>query len=274
MPFDHAAARPRKMLWFLLRGAASLPAVVLAVVIVLLAGPLRFSEPRARRVMTNIEFLVDVSGSMTSPYGDGTRYDGAMASILKFIDARKGDSFGLTVFGTDVLHWVPLTSDPSALKCAPEFLNPMKLPNWFGGGTMIGMGLENSMEALQARAEGERMIILLTDGYSFDLANGNDEVIARKLKAADIMVNCIHIDNSAPPDEVQLIASMTGGKTFSAGDPASLGAVFAAIDSLKKARMEQMSGESLDDFRPWCLAGGGLVLASILASFGLRFTPW
>ena len=162
MPYDHAAARPRKMLWFALRCASSLPAVTLAVIIVLLAGPMRFSEPRTRRVMTNIEFLVDVSGSMTAPYGDGNRYDGAMANIMKFIDARKGDSFGLTVFGTDVLHWVPLTSDPSAMKCAPEFLSPMKLPNWFGGGTMIGMGLESSLTALQARAEGERMIVLLT----------------------------------------------------------------------------------------------------------------
>ncbi|MDB6131864.1 MAG: von Willebrand factor type [Verrucomicrobiales bacterium] len=274
VPYDHAPARPRKFLWFLLRLVSSLPVLILAVVILLLAGPLRFSEPRARRIMTNIEFLVDVSGSMTSPYGDGNRYDGAMDSIMKFIDARNGDSFGLTVFGTDVLHWVPLTSDPSVLKCAPEFLSPLKLPNWFGGGTMIGMGLESSLTALEARADGDRMIILLTDGYSFDLANGNDEIIARKLKNANITVYCIHIDNSAPPDEVQLIASMTGGKTFSAGDPGTLGAVFATIDTMKKARMEQMSGESLDDFRPWALAGGGLVLASLLASFGFRFTPW
>jgi Ca-activated chloride channel family protein len=274
MPYDHGNARPRKLLTFTLRLAAALPAFLLAITVVLLAGPQRFSEPLSRRVMTNIEFLVDVSGSMTSPYGDGNRYDAAMANIMKFIDARKGDAYGLTVFGSDVLHWVPLTTDPSALKCAPPFLSPMKLPRWFGGGTLIGKGLEACIASLQTRGEGDRMIILLTDGYSFDLANGNDEVLARKLNDANIRVFCIHIDNSEPPPEVQLIASQTGGQTFGAGDATVMPAVFQRIDQMAKTRVEKISGETLDDFQPWSLAGGSILLCSILASFGIRYTPW
>jgi len=274
VPFDHGAFRSRRFGFVVLRLAASLPALLLAVAIVIFAGPQRQSEPRTRRVLTNIEFLVDVSGSMMSAYGDGNRYDAAMANIMKFIDARKGDAYGLTVFGSDILHWVPLTTDPSALKCAPPFLSPTTLPRWFGGGTLIAKGLESCRESLTQRGDGDRMILLLTDGYSYDLRNGNDEIIAGKLRAANIRVYCIHIDNSEPPPEVQLIASLTGGQTFGAGDPAAMPAVFHRIDEMEKARIERTAGETIDDFQPWALAGGGILLASVLAAFGLRFTPW
>jgi Ca-activated chloride channel homolog len=274
MPFDHGNYRPRKSWHFALRVAASLPALLLAVVIVIFAGPQRQSEPRTRRILTNIEFLVDVSGSMASSYGDGDRYDAAMANISKFIDARKGDAYGLTVFGSDVLHWVPLTTEPSALKCSPPFLSPRKLPPWFGGGTLIGKGLESCLDSLSTRGDGDRMIILLTDGYSADLSNGNDEILARKLRAANIRVYCIHIDHSDPPPEVQLIASLTGGQTFGAGDPAAMPVVFRRIDEMQKARVERAAGETVDDFQPWALAGAGVLLAITLAVFGLRFTPW
>lgn len=274
LPFDHSSPRPRRFFSWTIRSLSLIPALLLAVTIVILAGPQRYGEPRSRRVLTNIEFLVDASGSMLAQFGDGDRYDAAMQNILKFIDYRKGDAFGLSIFGTDVLHWVPLTTDPDAFRWAPQFLSPRRLPRWFGGGTMIGMGLRACMDALTARADGDRMIILLTDGYSFDLSNGNDVEIAHRLRDAGITVFCIHIDDSEPPPEVQLISSMTGGATFAANDPEALTAVFSTIDQMKKARMEKVQGETVDDVRPWALAGGGLVLLSLLSAFGLRYTPW
>ena len=117
------AVRPRRPVrgrgWAVALGLAeSVPALILAVVIVLLAGPQQLSAPRTKRVLTNIEFCVDVSSSMITPFGDGTRYDASMKAIDHFLDIRKGDAFGLTFFGNNVLHWVPLTSDPSAIRCA------------------------------------------------------------------------------------------------------------------------------------------------------------
>lgn len=275
MPFDHAGAPPRRWTTLWLRLAHSLPLLVLGIAIIIAAGPRRWGMPRDQRVMTNIEFLVDVSGSMTSAYGDGNRYDAAMASVLDFVDRRQGDAFGLIVFGDSILEWVPLTSDPSALRYAPEFLSPMKLPRWFSGGTSIGAALEHTLKVMTARSEGDRMIILLTDGYSYDLANGRDVAIAEKLRAANIQVFCIHIDNSAPPTEVSTIAGMTGGQVFAAGNPEALQAVFERINEMKKARLEKISAETQDDFRPWALAGGGLLAAWLLSGLtGLRYTPW
>ena len=39
-------------------------AYCLAVAILLLAGPQRLREPQSQRVLTNIEFCVDISGSI------------------------------------------------------------------------------------------------------------------------------------------------------------------------------------------------------------------
>jgi hypothetical protein len=83
--------------------------------ILILAGPQRLAKPEDERVLTNIEVVLDVSGSMMAPFGDGTRADKAFEAIVGFTSFRKGDAFGLTIFGTEVVHWVPLTKDLTAL---------------------------------------------------------------------------------------------------------------------------------------------------------------
>ncbi len=273
LPFDHQPLRRRKVLGFLLRSADLLPLLLLAVVIAVLAGPRRFEQPRSEREMTNIQFCLDVSGSMIAPFGAGSRYDAAMSSVNDFISFRKGDAFGLTVFGSAVLNWVPLTSDVSAFRCAPPFLRPEKLPPWFGG-TMIGMALRAAEKVLISRDTGDRMIVLISDGESFDLSNGQDLAIAESLKANGITVYAIHIAEGSPPDSVAVIASLTGGEIFSAGDPSALDAVFARIDEMEKAPLKRVTPDPVDFYQPFSLAGlsvGGLYLLTL---FGLRHTPW
>lgn len=274
LPIDHGTHRRGTVLETAIRVAESLPALALAAAILLLAGPQQLAEPKSKRVLTNIQFCVDVSGSMIAAYGDGNRYDAAMEAINGFIDYREGDAFGLTIFGSSVLHWVPLTTDPSAFKCAHPFLSPRKLPNWFGGGTMIGMGLTDCMKVLRSREEGDRMIILVSDGYSFDLSGGNDQVIARKLKENNVVVYTIHIAQGAPPDELYTIASITGGRVFSAGDPEALKSVFKRIDEMQVTRLEKTTPETMDFFFPYCIAGLAVLGAASICAFGLRVTPW
>ncbi len=272
-PFDHSAARGNRWLRALVDLAETLPALLLAVAIVLLAGPQRLSEPKTRRVLTNIEFCVDISGSMTSSFGGGTRYDGAMKAIEGFLDFRAGDAFGLTFFGNNVLHWVPLTTDTSAIRCAPPFMRPEVAPPWFGG-TMIGKALLACRDVLRQREEGDRMLILVSDGESFDLDGGNDMEIAQTLRQDGIAVYCIHVAEGEIPDQVVNIAAVTGGEAFQADDPLTLATVFARIDAMQQTKLEKVSAETLDDFEPWCLAGLSVLSLALLAAFGLRYTPW
>jgi Ca-activated chloride channel family protein len=273
LPFDHTLVGRGNRLAAILNLAETMPALVLAAVIFILAGPQRLSEPRTRRALTNIEFCVDVSGSMNAPFGNGTRYDASMQAINEYLDYRQGDAFGLTFFGNSVLHWVPLTSDTSAVRCAPPFMKPTQLPPWFGG-TEIAKALLACKEVLTKREEGDRMIVLVSDGTSFDLHGGNDMRVAGILRQHNIVVYSIHISETEVPAPIANITTLTGGAVFAPGDPEGLKAVFQRIDAMQPARLEKTAAETLDDFGPYCLAGLSLLGLSLLASFGLRYTPW
>ncbi len=273
LPLDHGGHSSGRGWAVALATAESVPALILAVVIVLLAGPQQLSAPRNKRVLTNIEFCVDVSSSMITPLGAGSRYDGSMKAIDSFLDVRKGDAFGLTFFGNNVLHWVPLTSDASAIRCAPPFMKPENVPQWMGG-TMIGKALLACKEILTSREEGDRMIILVSDGESYDLSGGNDETIAQTLKRANIAVYAIHISDRNPPAEIVNITALTGGEVFPVDDPGALKAVFQRIDAMRETKLEKTASELLDNFVPICIAGLALLCVSGCALFGLRYTPW
>ena len=46
------------------------------------------------------------------------------------------------------------------------------------------------------------------------------------------------------------------------------------IDEMKKARIEKISAETQDDYRPWTLAAAAVALGYAFSLFGLRFVPW
>jgi Ca-activated chloride channel family protein len=272
VPFDHG----QRGGWgwrFVLNLADSLPALLLAVIIIILAGPQELAAPKTKRRLTNIELLVDVSGSMMTPFGDGSRYDASMKAIDSFLDFRKGDAIGLTFFGNNYLHWVPLTSDASAVRCAPPFMRPEKAPPWMGG-TEIGKALRACKRILAERQEGDRMIVLISDGDSFDLWGGNDMEIAKELKENNIVVYEIHISEEAIPDPIANITGLTGGEVFAPGDPEALRAVFHKIDQMQKTKLEKSIAEVMDWFFPFCIAGLSVLGLTLLCWFGIRGTPW
>ena len=275
LPLDHGQIRHRRVLAAVVGAAESIPACLAAVALLLLAGPTRLGEPQERRALTNIEFCLDCSSSMTSPFGDGSRYDASLAAINQFLDYRTGDAFGLTFFGNNVLHWTPLTSDVSAFRCAPPFMNPSnpQHPYWLGG-TLIGKALLACKERLLTREEGDRMVILVSDGESADLGNGADEEIARTLRAANVVVFGIHTGGGEAPAPVANICGLTGGAVFSPSDPTAMTSVFQRIDQMQKAELEKTAAEVVDYFFPCCVAGLLLVGFATIAQFGLRYTPW
>ncbi len=276
LPFDHGQPGKGAGWRFLISLMESVPPLLLAVAIILLAGPQRLGEPKDKRVLTNIEICLDVSGSMTTPFGDGSRYDTAMKSLDDFLTYRKGDAFGLTFFGNNVLHWVPLTSDVSAIRCSPPFMRPENAPDWLGG-TDIGKALRAAAKVLSERQEGDRMILLITDGEDWGLSGGIDKEIARELKANNISVYAVIIPEAGVhgiQDEIVTITHLTGGDAFLAGDPDAMKVIFKRIDQMKQTRVQKTIGETLDDFVPWALAGLSLAGVGVTALFGLRYTPW
>lgn len=274
LPQDFGVAKSGRWSDFFIRCFLSAMPLMMATAIILLAGPRRLGVPTAERELTNIEFCLDLSGSMMAKFGEGTRYDAAMEAINGFVERRSGDAFGLTVFGDNAEHWIPLTTDPSAFRCAVPFLNPRKLPPGYGGGTMIGLGLKKCQEVLVTRETGDRMIILVSDGMSFDLRDGNEEIIGKSLADDNIVVYSIHIGSGITPPEVSAVTNIAGGKSFNPQDTQSLEGVFARIDKMEVAELKQTYAEVLDWFGPFSIAGisfSGMTLVSLLV---FRYTPW
>ncbi len=272
LPLDRSHARGGWWWWTLLGLVESIPPLLLAVAVCILAGPQRNGPPEQKRSMTNIQFCLDVSGSMMSPYGDGTRYDGVVKAVDAFLDYRKGDAFGLTFFGDAFVHWVPLTTDPSALKCAPPFMRPDIAPPPFGG-TAIAKALQACKKELAHREDGDRMILLITDGISYDLFNADQELVV-DLKAANITVFCIIAAEFDPQAEIVNICRSTGGEAFRADDPDILNTVFKKIDTLKPAKITPTIVDTVDYYEPFALIGAILLALGTFALLGLRYTPW
>ncbi len=275
LPIDHGIQPEGRGLRRLINVFESMPPLSLGVAIFLLAGPQTSGAPRTKRALSNIEFCVDISGSMTASFGDQTRYEASMQAINEFVSYREGDAFGLTFFSDETLQWVPLTTDTSAFEYALPFMDPRRpLPQGLGGGTRIGKGLEACRKTLLEREQGDRMIILISDGSSADLYGGRDAEIAKALTSDGIIVYDVHVAPGDVPEQIVNIAYITGGEVFSPGDDEALATVFQRIDAMQKTKLQRVAAETHDQFLPPAIAGLSLLGCMIIGSYGLRYTPW
>jgi Ca-activated chloride channel family protein len=279
LPFDDVPQRRGRLLGLLVRAANCLPAALLAVGIVLLARPLTFAPPKAERQLSNIQIVLDTSLSMRETYGpqEGeryTRFDGAMDAVETFLTARQGDAFGLTIFSRQFLHWVPLTTDTSAIRLARTFIAPELFPDPLWGGTYIAKALEGAIVPLTKHAEGDRLIILITDGEGRDIAERGEREIIAKLRQNQISVFAISMTDKPVNPALEAIARETGGQLFTALTPQALAIVFDRIDEMKKVEIRATRPEVIDFIEPFLLPAAVLLAAQLLALFGIRFTPW
>ena len=270
LPMDQAGIKNRKFISVLLKLTAMIPPLILMVVIFILAGPKVKGRPQEERQLSNIQICLDASGSMRAAMGSKTRYEVAMDAVRNFTEYRKGDAFGLTVFGTQFINWVPLTKDTSAIALAAPFMAPDKMSGWFGG-TNIASALAGCRHQLMKQEEGDRMIILLSDGRSNDPdATMN---MAQELQRDGIVVYAIYIGDQTT-SEMSGLAAVTGGKVFGVNNSEALEATFKHIDHMEKTKYLLSEPQDEDHFRPFAqIAISGLGLF-VLTLFGLRYTPW
>ncbi len=284
LPFDHARLTPHRSIRGLLRFMHLLGPLMLSVAVIALAGPQKQQQRGGTRLSTNIQFCLDVSGSMgwtmsgawipdTASNRERTRYEVAMQAIEDFTKQREGDSFGLTIFGTEVLHWLPLTQDLDAIRRATPFVAPGRLTYDFQG-TAIAKALRASIGRLGDRPEGDRMIVLVTDGEGSDLRGGRSAKVAAELAAHDIVTYVIHVASSAVPSAMIEIAEMTGGRAFAVGDEARLLEVFARIDRMQPVRYSRPTRITVPHFRPVALAAMFLSALFVTHLLAVRYTPW
>jgi len=277
LPFDHGVQREGRFVRFMIHLAGTLPAVLLAVAVLMLAGPRRPSPPVDERVLNNIILCIDVSGSMSMRFSSGeSRFEAAVRSAREFCEFRKGDAFGLTIFGSEYIHWVPPTRELSAVANALKYVRPENMPGWMGG-TLIANALRGCRDQLVRVADGDRAVVLISDGASGDFQNGGDRAVAQELVEAGVRVFGILIGGEEAGmggGSLETVTGMTGGRMFVAGDAGALDEIFREIDRMQKAHFKAATAEWVDYHEPFAIAGLAALLLYTLTLLGLRYTPW
>lgn len=245
-------------LWrWLARGTWALAALLVG------AGALRPiapGEPDPDQVEgIDIVVMLDVSGSMRAiDFKPRDRLHVAKKVIHDHLLSRRDDRIGLVVFAGEAFTQAPLTHDKGLLSTLLEGVKTGVIAD----GTAIGDALATGVNRLRdSRAKG-RALILVTDGDN-NAGNLAPEAAAQLAKEMGLPVFPILIGRggrvSVPtggvdllgmpsyqqvvmpvnPSLLQEIASVTGGRFFSAQSPAELETSFQRILSdMEKTRLE------------------------------------
>jgi len=280
LPIDYRVQRKGIWLGALVHTANMLPAVLLMIAILLFANPRTQSEPEVEKAHTNVQFVLDLSGSMRAPFGtqpaDGTvrrRIDAALDAIDRFVGHREGDAFGLTIYGTEVLHWLPLTPNTSAISNARPFLEPDL------GATRTLTAMAAATDVLVERAGGQRMIILITDG-AFNRETdplGQAAELIERFRFENIVCYGIFIRSSPVPDLERRLCEESGGGLFNVDNELSdesLYEVIDRIDTMAPIKMRTTEPMPVAYYTPFLWPGAIVLGLHMLALLGLRYTPW
>lgn len=203
---------------------------------------------QARQMM----LAVDLSGSMSEAdmqLGGQVvdRLTAAKAVLADFLDRREGDRIGLLVFGQRAYALTPLTADRASVR---EQLRD-SVVGLAGRETALGDAIALAVKRLRAQSEGQRVVIVLTDGVN--TAGLLEPLKAAELaKAENVRVYTVAFGGSGgmslfgmqlpggedPIDEDTLarIADETGGRFFRARDTAELAGIYAELDRLEPVR--------------------------------------
>lgn len=241
----------------------------------------------------DIMFSLDVSQSMLiQDMGNRNRLDTAKATVHKFIDGRKDDRIGFSVFSGEAITLCPPTLDYEFLHTAVNLADVNQLRD----GTAIGDGLAISLNRLKESSAKTRIVILITDGdnnmgaiaplTAGDIAVGYGIKVYAIALGSEGVVNIPTTDrfgrqvmqqvvSSINPSLLMKISDTTGGKFYRAADPGSLQRIFSDIDKLERSKVEKKEQVLYrEHFLPFLLVALLLFLAElILRSTIFRVLP-
>jgi len=237
----------------------------------------------------DLMLAVDLSGSMATK--DFTLHDEAVTRLAaiksiagEFIERRIGDRIGLILFGLNAYVQAPLSFDRKTI----DSLLQESAIGLAGKQTAIGDAIGLAIKELRRNPNGNKVLILLTDGAND--AGEVDPLHAAKLAAkegmtiytigvgADSMLvqslfGVQRVNPSQGLDEKTLraIAKTTGGRYFRARDSQELNQIYGIIDQLQPIDRQQQTFRPQHSLFYWPLAGA-LLLASLLLVLEVRRT--
>ncbi len=269
-------------------GRGSLPRLLLATLVWLLlvlaaARPEWVGAPVSLPVSgRDLMLAVDISGSMEQ---QDYEIEGGMVSRLavvkavaaRFLERRDQDRVGLILFGSNAYVQTPLTFDGHTVAAMLRDA----VVGLAGRETAIGDAIGLAVKRLREQPEGNRVLILLTDGAN--TAGILDPLAAAGLaREAGVRIYTIGIGGGEvgirtpfgmrlmrqggdyDPATLKRISEITGGRSFSATGREELEAVYAELDRLEPTRREDRTYRPRESLFVWP-AGAALALTVLLA---------
>ena len=230
--------------------------LTLSMVIIVLARP-QSSDSWEESDIEGIDIMLatDVSTSMLAMDLKPNRIEAAKEVAAKFVNSRKNDNIGLTIFAGESFTQCPLTIDHAVML---NMLNAIKCDIALNGiiedGTAIGMGIANGVSRLKDSKAKSKVIILLTDG-SNNSGEISPEAAAEIAKEFGVRIYTIGVGTNSETapfpygdqvvnvpveiDEATLkkIAQITDGKYYRATSKESLGEIYSEIDKLERTKL-------------------------------------
>ena len=245
----------KSMKMYLMHSPFVLRCILLVLVTIILARP----QSKNSWSDTNVEGIdimlaVDVSTSMLAQDFKPNRVEALKAIAKEFIDNRKNDNIGLSVFAGEAYTQCPLTTDHAVLVNLYENVDcNMAAVGTIEDGTALGDGIMNALLRLRDSKAKSKVIILLTDGVN-NCGNISPLTAADIAKKNNVRIYTIGIGrNGMAPyplptggtammpveiDEQTMteISDQTGGKYFRAKRNDELKDVYSEIDKLEKTK--------------------------------------
>lgn len=235
--------------------------------------PILEGEPIEQSVTgRDLMLAVDLSGSMEVEdfVLDARKVDRLTATKAvagDFIDRRVGDRLGLILFGENAYLQAPLTFDRKTV----HTLLDESVIGLAGDRTAIGDAIGLAIKRLRENPEGQRVLILLSDGANtagniaplkaaeiaakaglkiYTIGIGADEMVVRDL------LGTRKVNPSQDLDEPTMrgIAEMTQGRYFRARDLEEMEEIYRLLDELEPIEREKRYFRPEKELFPWPLA--------------------
>jgi Ca-activated chloride channel family protein len=262
---------------------AALRMGALALGIVALARP---QTQAVRKTQTaegiDIMLVLDASSSMQAEDFQPTRFEAARKAADTFVEGRVSDRVGLIVFAAEAYTQVPLTLDYSFLRRMLEEVEIGTVED----GTAVGTALATAVNRLKDSDADSKVAILLTDGRN-NRGQIDPRTAAEVANTMGVRVYAIGVGSSgeAPaqtepipgnqPDQstgvdaemLRAVSTSTGGQYFSATNREALENIYAEIDTMEAAPVDERIYTDRTERYPWFLGGAlGLVLLEVALS--------
>jgi Mg-chelatase subunit ChlD len=177
----------------------------------------------------DVALVLDISGSMSSPSGGGTRLSALKEAVEVFLDEVESSSpstqISLTSYSTTPTKRINLTDDFRKIQKKVDNFRP---GGWTAIGNALLVGSDSLVDDARARVYAAKTIVLMTDGNHN--TGPSPTVTVQTAVDRDQQVHTITFSSGANQPLMQQVASATdGGIHLHADDAADLAAAFREI---------------------------------------------